>query len=361
MISVIVPVYNSAKYLRNCLDSIFLQNFPDMEVICVNDGSTDSSLEILQHYEQEYSGCFKIVNKENGGLSSARNAGLDVANGKFVMFVDADDALPCGVLEKIELAARENPEIGAVVGTIKVVYEAHRELKSSDDAYYTISRTGVSALTDEIIHNFHCSACGILFRRDVIEQFRLRFPLGLNYEDAYWHWVYFSLVKKVLFINEPTYIYFRHPSSIMSDTFEEKEGLAIQHLFIAEKIFDFWKSNSILEAHSAILPNLLEDYFNFAYHYSPVYERSLVIYHCARIIRRFEINTSGNQLLSGILKGDLSIFCQSREEKNDVGYLRWLKFEELMNSLLPPKTLRRRIAYTIARGGYRLIKYTNGR
>ena len=89
-ISVIVPVYNMEKYLVRCLESIVNQTYPDLEIICVNDGSTDSSAKILETYASKDKR-IKLITKENGGLSSARNAGINAATGEFITFVDSDD------------------------------------------------------------------------------------------------------------------------------------------------------------------------------------------------------------------------------------------------------------------------------
>ena len=90
LISVIVPVYNVEKYLYTCLDSILNQTYSNIEIICVNDGSTDKSRKILEEYRKKDSR-IRIVDKENGGLSSARNAGMRVAKGEFYSFIDSDD------------------------------------------------------------------------------------------------------------------------------------------------------------------------------------------------------------------------------------------------------------------------------
>jgi len=91
-VSIIIPVYNSQEYLPKCLESVECQTLKDIEIICVNDGSTDNSLDILKSYALK-DDRFVVINKENGGVSSARNAGLDAAEGEFVMFLDADDLL----------------------------------------------------------------------------------------------------------------------------------------------------------------------------------------------------------------------------------------------------------------------------
>ena len=100
-ISIIIPVYNVAKWLHECLDSVLNQGWivgKDYEVICVNDGSTDNSLEVLYDYEKDG---ITIINKENGGVSSARNLGIDVAQGEYIWMVDGDDFIAPNVLPKM--------------------------------------------------------------------------------------------------------------------------------------------------------------------------------------------------------------------------------------------------------------------
>ena len=91
-VSVIIPVYNVEKYLRECLDSVVTQDLDDIEIICINDGSTDGSAGILSEYATQYEKLF-ILDKENSGLSAARNSGLSVAKGKYILFLDSDDFL----------------------------------------------------------------------------------------------------------------------------------------------------------------------------------------------------------------------------------------------------------------------------
>lgn len=110
-VSIIIPVYNVEKYLKRCLDSIIRQTYKNLEIICVNDGSPDSSLEILRKYEKQDSR-IKIVDKENGGVSSARNSGIRAMTGEYVIFVDADDWLEKDAVEKLyQIAKKETVDI----------------------------------------------------------------------------------------------------------------------------------------------------------------------------------------------------------------------------------------------------------
>ncbi len=99
-ISVVVPIYNVEQYLRRCVDSIIGQTYKDLEIILVNDGSTDGSLNICREYEKADSR-IKVIDKQNGGLSSARNAGIDIMTGKYVVFIDSDDYIAYNMVERL--------------------------------------------------------------------------------------------------------------------------------------------------------------------------------------------------------------------------------------------------------------------
>ena len=98
-VSVVIPVYNVEDYLRDCLDSIVNQTLKDIEIICINDGSTDNSLEILEHYKSKDER-IKVISQENGGISAARNKGIDLASGDYISFIDSDDYIDNNFYEK---------------------------------------------------------------------------------------------------------------------------------------------------------------------------------------------------------------------------------------------------------------------
>ena len=99
-ISLIIPIYNEEKYLEECLDSVLNQTFTDFEIICINDGSTDSSLKILEKYKS-ISDKLKVITQENRGLGHARNRGLEIAKGEYICFLDGDDWLAKEAFEKL--------------------------------------------------------------------------------------------------------------------------------------------------------------------------------------------------------------------------------------------------------------------
>lgn len=182
--SIIVPVYNVAPYLQECLDSVLFQSCGDWECICVDDGSTDSSGDILDAYAKR-DGRFKVVHQANGGVSCARNAGLDRASGEWIVFVDPDDWLELNMLEMLlhEIASR----------CVDIIIFKYRE-----DVAESSRRCGDIAAS--MAHEFDCDdflrrqfSLGLgghaalllnkAYRREVIERKHLRFVTGLKYYE----------------------------------------------------------------------------------------------------------------------------------------------------------------------------------
>lgn len=139
MVSVVIPIYNVEKYLKNCIDSILNQSFKDFEIILVNDGSTDKSIEICNEYVKKDSRII-LINKKNGGLSSARNAGLNVAKGKYISFIDPDDCISENYFN-ILVEKAENNNCDVIVSGYKTIpnnieiipsYKLNKILKGTD-------------------------------------------------------------------------------------------------------------------------------------------------------------------------------------------------------------------------------------
>ena len=179
-ISVIIAAYNAEEYLSETLDSIFLQTMNDSEyeVIIINDGSSDSTLDILNSYKQTYSNLI-IIDKENGGPSSARNAGLDIAKGEYVFFFDADDMLEGDALSTMYETASEK-QADLLIGKYDI-FNRHTTIAihNLDDL---IELEEIDKYNTDILWTFSLS--NKLFRRDLIEKFNLRLPPVSYSEDG---------------------------------------------------------------------------------------------------------------------------------------------------------------------------------
>jgi len=180
-VTLILPVYNVAEFLSDCLLSIRAQRWPNLEIIAVNDGSTDRSLEILENFA-ESTPYLRVITKVNGGLGAARNTGLDaIENTDYVMFADSDDLLPFGSIERFvrQAEASGNP---LVVGKTACFYGARYFDRASSAALF--ERDSESATVDEFPEVLgDVTAWNKLFSWSFWQKFKLRFPEGVAYED----------------------------------------------------------------------------------------------------------------------------------------------------------------------------------
>lgn len=206
--SIIVPVYNTEKYVKRCLDSIKSQTFKDYEVIIINDGSTDNSSDIISKYP------YKIINQENQGLSMARNNGVKDASGEYLIFLDSDDYIEKDLLKEINNSLSNNPDL--------VRYQIKEVFDSKDDINYKEipfdNKNGVEAF--KLITNYHFveNAWAYAIKREFYLKEKFSFKKGTYHED-------FGLIPLVIIkskivnsINYVGYCYYQRDGSIMNSS-----------------------------------------------------------------------------------------------------------------------------------------------
>lgn len=206
VISLIVPVYNVEKYLNDCLQSVFLQTFSEWECICVNDGSTDRSLTILENWCNK-DARFRIVDKKNGGLSSARNKGIESAKSEFIVFLDADDMLFPSFLFKMldELMSAKLDIVGC----------SYKTFPNGSDAHYTFVTDKVVSLNELLgssqtiqSSNDLCFVWRYGFRKSFLDKYALKFDERVRIgEDMIFMMKAVSLSKRIKFVDIPLYSY----------------------------------------------------------------------------------------------------------------------------------------------------------
>lgn len=180
-ISVIVPVYNTEKYLKKCLDSIANQTYQDFEVIIVNDGSTDNSQEIIDEYTKKYSEKIRCISKENGGLSSARNCGIEVAIGDYIAFVDSDDYIHQRLFENILPYMEKN--IDLIKFKIIKVDEEYRKLEKIDGPVFN-EVTGEEGFNLLVFNDILLEpACIYLYKKTIFDENNFKFLENTYHED----------------------------------------------------------------------------------------------------------------------------------------------------------------------------------
>ncbi len=220
-ISIIVPVYNVEKYLKKSLDSILDQTLTDIEIICVNDGSTDKSVKILEQYEKKDSRIV-VLHKENGGLSSARNAGMKIAKGEYLAFVDSDDWVDKTMFEKMYNNAKYHGS--QLVFCAVHLYDDNTRKCLYNDPYFTLesfkpeleNRVFNHFDTIDFLMDVSVMAWNKIYLREFIQDNHLEFPDGLIFEDGPFFFQSFFKMDKVTFVNEFLYYYrINRPNSIV--------------------------------------------------------------------------------------------------------------------------------------------------
>ena len=214
-LSIIIPVYNAAAFIPRCLDSLLAQSYGKLQLICVNDGSTDGSASVLDVYAANDSR-IKGIHQENAGVCAARNRGLDAATGEFVTFVDADDWVePQGYERVMQCFA---PEIDVVCFGTSVDGELSAAERADWEWFLTVPAGGVLPVRN--LAKTHVNACiwNKVWRRDVVEKHRARFAEDIQYtEDECFFYCTLGGVRKLCCLPDKIYHYVQQPHSAMHD------------------------------------------------------------------------------------------------------------------------------------------------
>ena len=205
LITIVVPVYNVEGYLDRCSACLVNQTYQNLEIILVDDGSPDRCPEICDEWAQKDSR-IRVIHKPNGGVSSARNAGVEEANGEWVFFVDSDDILPENALEGL---ARRQRETGA-----DLVCGSFYNMKTRNRSYYktyrenVISRQNFANNMAFLMYELLPTSCGKLFNIRLIKEHGLTFPMNIPWgEDAIFHYRYLTHVSSVVTTGQCVYHY----------------------------------------------------------------------------------------------------------------------------------------------------------
>ena len=213
-VTVIVPVYRVEDYLRRCLDSIINNTYRDLEILCVNDGSPDNCLEILKEYEKADSRII-IIDKENGGLSSARNAGIANSTGDYIVFIDSDDWVHPQYIEMLVESIQSDNTDAVICG--------FKQTDLFDNNYVDYKETGYKKDrwvidVDDLFHKktyqmFKVYVCGVLYKRQNINA---TFPDGIKViEDNIFNILNLPVLSTITILNVPIYYYYINSQSIM--------------------------------------------------------------------------------------------------------------------------------------------------
>lgn len=265
-VTIIVPVYNVEKYLNECLDSLICQTIDDFEVICVNDGSTDNSKDILNDYQNSYP-FVKVINHENNkGLSAARNTGIMNATGEYILFIDSDDYILVETCEKLYKYAKEtDSDVVFYNLTFLNDYEngfiRNEQIKNDYPGVY--SGIGLFAMYQkekcpkvESVRQF--------LRRSFVTNNRLYFREGIIHEDILYYFNVCIRANRAVDLNESLYIYRQRGNSI---NWSQKEKSAVSLMLCIQSMYAQWLlSDKFLDEENIAVRNFIEQiYISYLY------------------------------------------------------------------------------------------------
>lgn len=216
LVSIIVPIYNVESYLKKCLDSIVRQTYKNLEIILIDDGSTDNSGVIADKYAKKCKR-IRILHKKNSGLSSARNAGLRIARGQWIAFVDSDDYVNNNYISKlVQLAIKRNADIATCNYNM---VDLSGKIKKPSLHWTSKVLTGQEAVNDVFENKRQASIWLSLFKANIFKEHTITFPEGREYEDIPTRIKTLSFASKVAYTNERLYYYVIRKNSITHKDF----------------------------------------------------------------------------------------------------------------------------------------------
>lgn len=267
-ISVIIPIYNVEKYIRECLESVVNQTYKNLEIIVVNDGTKDNSMKIVEEYLSDKR--IKIINKENGGLSSARNRGMEEATGDYISFIDSDDYIAIDMYEKL---VKEINNEDIIIFDYTIFNDRTKEVVN----YVKEFSIKVPFTHDEeyLYAAFLCTCWSKLYKRLYLENNKYKFYNSL-YEDEYWNLETILLAKNIKYIDQKFYYYrVNRENSIIQKTrekidhnFYKKQQISYEK--ILNKIENFIKENREILPSGKILYSILKREEFRAYIYNKI-------------------------------------------------------------------------------------------
>jgi len=237
MISVILPIYNVESFLLQAIESVRNQTYNDLEIILVDDGSTDGSGNLCDNYAKK-DFRIKVIHKNNGGLSDARNVGTEVASGEWIFYLDSDDWMDLSTLESLHNSAVKN-NCDIVQGGFYYVYSDYMLLRKEEQPVVLDRNSAMKELIiNDRVKNF---AWGKLYKASLVKD--LKFPIGKYYEDCYWQHLVFDRVNRYGIVDTPLVYYRQRNDSIsgaLSHRFDDLiEGYVVRMKFIQERYPQF--------------------------------------------------------------------------------------------------------------------------
>jgi len=281
-ISIIIPIYNADKYLRECLESVICQTYKNIEIICINDGSTDNSLQIVKNYaEKDHR--IKVLSHSNSGPATTRNVGLKKATGKYIMFCDADDTYAPTMCEDMYIAInRYNVDV--------VMCDTQTNTKRYGN-YFFGNSAGKFMLTDQEKKQTNIFLWNKIFKKSLIDDYNIDFPDGHKSDDNYFVRAYLSIANSIFYLDKKLYNYFDRDNSIMDLYLNGKieyQDLS-DKIYICNKLYQFLVNNDKLKKNVNFFKICLFNEIFYAWKNVPNIWKNKFLEECSTLLKNIKI------------------------------------------------------------------------
>lgn len=322
LISVVVPIYKVEKYLVKCIDSIIEQSYRNIELILVDDGSPDSCPQICDKYKSKDLRV-RVIHKQNGGLSDARNAGLKIATGEWITFIDSDDYVGVNFLKKLYFAAINTNADISMCDYQSVLDDAGQEKEETCTKAYNNVKC-LEEMYHPQIHGMEFVAWGKLYRTELFKKNKIQYPVGKLHEDTFTTYKLIYAAKKIVFSNACEYFYRQREASIMTSSFNIERLAVIDATREACQFFENGREPKLLElAINAYFRNYVSMYSEIVKNKDIIEdfktERKKIIQNFRRDYKRYSKNANlgakkrAFYTLFYLIPGAIySVFCKGR-------------------------------------------------
>lgn len=235
-VSVIVPCYKVEKYISRCIDSLLNQTLKNIEIICVNDGSPDNTLEILKKYKEKFGENFSIIDKKNEGVWKARVDGINIAKGEYIAIVDSDDYVETNYLERLYNEIKKQKADIVICGFSRIDNETGHVFSKEMNTFE--NKDIYTSKNPEDIISINGALWNKLYRADIIKKAKLFEKPPIVFEDMMMFSLIFMNVKKISFVNDCLYNYMVRKDSAISTIAKEQQKMSEDSMVILRKIYE---------------------------------------------------------------------------------------------------------------------------
>lgn len=286
-VSIIVPVYNAAKYLSECLDSLINQTIKEIEILCINDGSKDNSLDILNEYAKKDERIL-VFSQENSGPAAARNVGLANASGEYLMFCDADDSYEPDMCNQMYKAIDSFDCDFVMCNTIGL----NKTGEQQKNSYYFANNAGLYNLDSNICFKTNVYLWNKIFKKNIIDEYKIEFPNGHKADDNYFVFAYLCCSKTGYFLDKNLYRHYDREGSIM-DLYKSNKIVfqdVKDKIDILRLLYDFLDKNKIWKYSSGFYKKILYNEIFYAWINVPDIWTNDFLRQCQELLNKLCIN-----------------------------------------------------------------------